>query len=222
MKVTIIYDNKVLKQGLGKGWGFSCLVESEHSPNILFDTGADGSTLLSNMENLGINPQSIDEIFISHSHQDHVGGISKFLSVNSDVKVYVPSSFSPAENAEKTIIKKETQQIHENIFTTGELTSGLFSGTGEQSLVIKRGVELAIIVGCSHPGVEQILDVSSKYGNPKALIGGLHGFKNYSLIENLDIICPTHCTQHESEIRSRFPKKYIEGGAGKEIDLWSP
>ena len=68
MKVTLIYDNDVYKKGLKANWGFSCLVEVEGAPKILFDTGADGYTLLSNMDALNIDPLSIDEVFISHYH----------------------------------------------------------------------------------------------------------------------------------------------------------
>lgn len=98
-------------------------------------------------------------------------------------------------------------------------SGGFFSGTGEQSLVIRRNGNLTIIVGCSHPGVGQILDAASRFGDPTALIGGLHGFSSYGDVKDLDLICPTHCTQHESEIRSRFPDEYVEGGVGKIIEL---
>ncbi len=53
MKITIIYDNEVNKPGLKAGWGFSFLIEIENTPPILFDTGADGTTLLHNMKELG-------------------------------------------------------------------------------------------------------------------------------------------------------------------------
>ncbi|MBW1613717.1 MAG: MBL fold metallo-hydrolase, partial [Deltaproteobacteria bacterium] len=48
MKITLIYDNDVYKEGLQADWGFSCLVEIENTPTILFDTGTNGSILLSN------------------------------------------------------------------------------------------------------------------------------------------------------------------------------
>jgi 7,8-dihydropterin-6-yl-methyl-4-(beta-D-ribofuranosyl)aminobenzene 5'-phosphate synthase len=67
MKITIIYDNEVWKEGLESDWGFSCLVEVENTPKILFDTGTSGSILLRNMKKLNIDPKSIDEVFISHA-----------------------------------------------------------------------------------------------------------------------------------------------------------
>jgi 7,8-dihydropterin-6-yl-methyl-4-(beta-D-ribofuranosyl)aminobenzene 5'-phosphate synthase len=92
MKITIVYDNESYGKGLQADWGFSCLVEVENTPKILFDTGANGEILLSNMERLHIDPQAIEEVFISHGHFDHIGGLSAFLKVNSDVKLYVPVS----------------------------------------------------------------------------------------------------------------------------------
>ena len=52
MKITIVYDNEVYKKDLGlkAGWSFSCLVKIENTPKILFDTGANGLILLSNMK----------------------------------------------------------------------------------------------------------------------------------------------------------------------------
>jgi len=66
--------------------------------------------------------------------------------------------------------------------------------------------------------MEYILNTSSKFGKVYGIIGGLHGTEPESL-KDLDLICPTHCTQHKSEIKSLYPEKYIEGGAGKIIEV---
>ena len=92
MKITIIYDNTSFKKNLQADWGFSCLVEEKDSPRILFDTGANGRILLSNMEKLKIDPLSIEEVFISHLHWDHVGGLSELLKTNPNIKkIYMKS-----------------------------------------------------------------------------------------------------------------------------------
>ena len=74
-----------------------------------------------------------------------------------------------------------------------------------------------MIAGCSHSGVGNILNAASKFGNVYALIGGLHGFREFGLLKDLDLVCATHCTQFKSEIKKLYPEKYIEGGAGKVI-----
>src|SRR6056297_1183032 len=92
MKLTIIYDNTTRDDALPPDWGFSCLVEA-HGKTILFDTGARGRLLLDNMKKLGIDPQSVDELFISHDHWDHTGGMADFFAIR-EVPCYVPEIFS--------------------------------------------------------------------------------------------------------------------------------
>jgi len=212
MKITIIYDNTLFQNDLKSDWGFSCLVELENTPKILFDTGSNGSTLLFNMRRLGIDPSSIDEIFISHNHFDHVGGLVDFINVNNRVKVYVPPSFSGSEAIEVTTVKGPTK-IHENVFSTGEL-EGI-----EQSMAIKTEKGVVLIVGCSHPGMINILGTANQFGRVYAIIGGLHGFSEFHLFKELDLICATHCTQHKARIKRLYPEKYVDGGAGKIIVL---
>ncbi len=247
MRITLVYDNEVYKEGLEADWGFSCLVETGNK-KILFDTGTSGRILLSNMEKLGINPNKIDEVFISHSHFDHTGGLSAFLDKNNNVKVYVPASFRGVHNAKEVIHVKEPIKIHENtrrsnrpfyqlnllksvdgkrklvndgaslrsnecIFSTGEL-EGI-----EQSLAVRTEKGIVVIVGCSHPGVKNILKAASQFGKVYALIGGLHGFREFDLLKDLELICPCHCTQFKEEIKSLYPEKYIEGGVGKVIEI---
>ncbi|MDP8237767.1 MAG: MBL fold metallo-hydrolase [Candidatus Hatepunaea meridiana] len=209
MKSTIIYDNESHKKGLKPDWGFACLVEA-FGRKMLFDTGAKGSMLLDNMKKLGIEPASIDEVFISHYHWDHTGGLTDFLDLNP-VRVYIPSSCPEPQNAGEVIKVEEAFRLHEGIFSTGEL-KGI-----EQSLLIETERGLVVIAGCSHPGVSSILEAASQFGKPYALIGGLHGFNEFELVKDLELICPTHCTQFISEIESVYPDKFMSGGAGEII-----
>ncbi len=228
MTVTIIYDNtafrlqpthRILPLASGErvpdlqaDWGFSCLVEIKDTPKILFDTGGDGRILLSNMEKLGIDPTSIDEVFISHSHFDHTGGLSEFLNVNKKAKIYIPPSFHGLKNREVISIEKPTK-IHENVFSTGEL-EGI-----EQAMGVITDKGIVLIVGCSHPYMGNILKAGRKFGEIYAIIGGMHGFSEFELFQNLKLICPTHCTQHKAELKKLYPQKYIEGGAGRVVEI---
>lgn len=209
MRITIIYDNTLANQDLQADWGFACLVEAENRPKILFDTGANGKILLSNMEKLKINPNSIEEVFISHPHFDHIGGLSDFLKINPVDKIYVPSSLG----VKSEIILKQPQKIHKNIFSTGELEKI------EQSMGIVTEKGIVLIVGCSHPYMGNILNVAKEFGKVYAIIGGMHGFSEFELFKDLKLICPTHCTQHKEELKKLYPQKYIEGGAGRIIEI---
>ena len=213
MKVTLIYDNEIYKEGLGAGHGFSCLVEVKDAPPILFDTGASGPLLLSNMRELSIDPSSISEVFISHAHWDHAGGLPDLLVANKEVKIYIPTSYPAPSGAGKVVSIKDPLEIHDNIFSTGELR-GI-----EQSLAIRTKRGVVVIAGCSHPGVGNILKAASRWGKVHALIGGLHGFREFELLKDLELICPCHCTMFGSEIRSLYPDKCVGGGVGRVIHL---
>lgn len=211
MKITIIYDNDVWKTGLQARWGFSCLVEA-FNLRILFDTGGNGSLLLENMRKLNIDPMTINSVFISHNHGDHTGGLADFLKINP-VKVYLPPSCSVPPEAKEVMMADKPLKIHENMISTGELKKI------EQSLVIKMDEGVAVIVGCSHPGVQSILEVASQFGKVRVLIGGLHGFRDFRLVKDLKLICPTHCTQYKARIKALYPEKYVDGGVGRVITI---
>ncbi len=213
MKLTLVYDNTAYKKDLLPGWGFSCYLEIENTPRILFDTGASGTVLLHNIEKLGIDPAAIDIIVISHAHWDHTGGLPELLEVNRSASLYLPASFQPAL-PDRTVVKvKDAIEITDKVFSTGELKGA------EQSLVVKTDAGLVVIAGCSHPGVGRILEAASSYGNVYSLIGGLHGFREFDLLKGLHSVCACHCTQYQSEIKKLYPEKWLDGGAGKVIEI---
>jgi len=101
----------------------------------------------------------------------------------------------------------------ERFIPTGEL-AGI-----EQSMIVDSAFGLVVITGCAHPGVGKILEVASEFGGVKGLIGGLHGFSDLHRIEDLDLICPAHCTLHKSAILRRYPEKCLVAGAGRVIEI---
>lgn len=212
-RITIVYDNCLNKQGLKTGWGFSALIETNPEKSILFDTGNDDVALLYNMEKLGINPELIDAIVISHSHSDHTGGLAGILEVNRHATIYLPSSIKRTISGRKVISVNQPLQITGNVFSIGEL-KGM-----EQSLAIKTGKGVIVITGCSHPGVGTILDAAAVLGGIYGIVGGMHGFRDFSRLDGLSLICPCHCTRYKEDLESRFPDQYVECGAGLQIVL---
>lgn len=212
MRITILYDNNLFRNDLRADWGFSCLIEA-HNRVILFDTGSDGVILLDNMKKMGIKPARVDDVFISHPHFDHTGGLSAFLNENSQVNVFVPVSFRGVRKAKKVSHLDKPSMLYQNIFSTGELENI------EQSLVVKTEKGLVLVAGCSHPGMRNIMNTASQFGEIYAIVGGLHGFDEYELFDDIDLICPAHCTRHSAEIKALFPSKYVEAGAGKILNL---
>ena len=212
MRATIVYDNTSSRQELQADWGFACYIETADS-RILFDTGARGNILLANLRQLGIEPVDVDEIFISHDHWDHTGGLAAFLEQNRDVKIYLPQALSEPVQAREVICNAPATQIGAGVYTTGVLEEI------EQSLVVKTSRGLLLFAGCSHPSMSKILTAASQYGKLYGIIGGLHGFDNYDLLADLLLICPTHCTQHQNEIKAIYPQQYQQGGAGVVLEI---
>lgn len=215
MKLTIVYDNEVYKKdiGLKSDWGFSCLIETEDE-TILFDTGTSGNILLNNMKKLDIDPSKIDKIVISHEHEDHNGGLKMLAPLVDDIELYRLGMKRPSKNMHLVSVEN-SQKIAEDVYTTGRLKGSI----DEQSLVLKYEKATYVIVGCSHPGVEKILNIAKHYGDVRGLVGGLHGFDNFSILGKLDFICPCHCTQHKRELKELYSKRYSDGGIGKILTL---
>ncbi|MCW8811110.1 MAG: MBL fold metallo-hydrolase [Ignavibacteriaceae bacterium] len=233
--ITVIYDNNPFLKGLQTDWGFACLVEVGKT-KLLFDTGDNGDILLSNMEKLKIDPQSIDLVFLSHFHHDHTGGLSAFLKKNSNVTIYYPNSF-PAQLVEeikksgaKPIPISSFQEIQTNLFSLGELGNAI----PEQSLAIRTTKGIVVITGCAHPGIVNILE-KAKNSFPDELIylalGGFHLHnqnekdisKKVNEIMKMEIISvgPCHCSGDLARniFKEVYKENFIELGVGKVINI---
>jgi 7,8-dihydropterin-6-yl-methyl-4-(beta-D-ribofuranosyl)aminobenzene 5'-phosphate synthase len=62
---------------------------------ILFDTGTQPQILMHNVGVLGVDLKKVDQIVISHGHDDHTGGLTAVLEKNPNVTVFFPVSFPP-------------------------------------------------------------------------------------------------------------------------------
>jgi 7,8-dihydropterin-6-yl-methyl-4-(beta-D-ribofuranosyl)aminobenzene 5'-phosphate synthase len=216
MNLKILYDNDA-DPGFTEGWGFSCLITLDDE-KILFDTGWDGDALLSNMGKMGENPGDIRRIVLSHPHWDHIGGVNHIRVEGCEV--WVPRSFSKNMKAEMESRFEVhevggPQAIRDGVWTTGELGDRI----KEQSLVLGTSRGLLVIVGCSHPGVSNIISSASNFGSPWGIIGGMHGTEDYEVMENLGLIVPTHCTVHKKEILARFPETSMRGKVGLKLEI---
>ncbi len=212
LKLVIVYDNEVARPGFESEWGFSCLVEME-GRRLLFDTGGDGELLMRNLKRLHLDPTTIPEVFISHEHWDHLGGIRKFLQVNPEATVYLPGDCPVVGDARQVIRIQGPCSLSENRFSTGVL-QGV-----EQSLVVKTSRGLVVICGCAHPGLAAIVETASTFGKVSALVGGFHACKNFDLLAGLRLVCPCHCSQSRSEMLRLFPDIAVSGGVGRILEF---
>jgi len=217
ISLITVYDNYLTDPQLKTGWGFSCWVKTGQK-NILFDTGADSETLLSNMGKLEISPEEIDFVFISHLHGDHTGGLAGILNLKPGLKVYKPEFFS------------SSTRIVNGVWTIELLGDGI----KEQSLIINSRQGLIIITGCAHPGVVNIVKKVKEMfpkENIYLVLGGFHltGASDSELngiisdFRKLGVekVAPCHCSGDRCRelFKEEYQNNFIENGVGKIIEI---
>ena len=234
VKITEIFNNILHREEMTASWGFSCVIWLPDR-TILFDTGGKGNILLDNMEAAGIEPSSIDIVFLSHEHWDHIGGLRDFLERNSEVTVYSPASFGDeygkilSEFDIEPVDVTEPIEIFPGVWTTGELGSLI----REQSLVISTDRGSIVVTGCAHPGIADITKKACELveGAPLLVMGGFHLGRTgdeevgriISVLEGLGVkyASPSHCTGEWAieAFRKVFKERFIAGGAGKTYEV---
>ncbi|MCG7840834.1 MAG: MBL fold metallo-hydrolase [Methanomassiliicoccales archaeon] len=120
--------------------GLSLLIENNDGKKVIMDTGSSEQVFSHNLSVLGIRPEELDAVFITHGHDDHLGGLP--LLLKAGVPCYSHSStfkgqrfYSASGNAreigpstELLALLKEHPPFYEN--GPKELVSGI-STTGE-------------------------------------------------------------------------------------------
>ena len=235
--LTVLFDNYTHDERLRTGWGFSCLIRGLEK-TILFDTGGNGAVLLSNMRTLGVKPDDIDVIVLSHDHHDHTGGLAAFLAENPNVTVFVPISFPErfkrrvrAEGATLVPVD-EPCRICEGADSTGQLGNAI----REQALCISTANGLFVVTGCAHPGIVEMTEVASTLSSSGVcgIMGGFHmkGFTEKKIVEVIErlkamgvtVAGPCHCSGDLTRkmMRQSFSGGYLPVGVGSTVQLGVP
>ena len=234
-KVTIVtvFDNYRVNPELSTAWGFAAVISTPRT-TVLFDTGGDGAMLLSNMRALGISPEDIDEVVISHVHADHLGGLSAFLAVNPHVTVWIPSSLP--ESVRREIVKAGARfqdvagptRIVDGVHTTGEMGGAL----KEQSLIVDTAGGIVVITGCAHSGIVSVVTAAKDLFRDRRIalvMGGFHllsasnGEVDATIQAFRDMgvekVAPSHCSGDRTRGRFQvhYAVNYVEGGAGRVV-----
>jgi 7,8-dihydropterin-6-yl-methyl-4-(beta-D-ribofuranosyl)aminobenzene 5'-phosphate synthase len=117
-KITCVVDNSVQRSSLYWGeHGVSFWLETDQGC-ALFDTGRSGSVLFHNLEKLGINPQDVDALILSHAHNDHTGGVKAVLSKMPGLPLFAsPDIFRPRFSLRDGEYKSIGMPITENELT---------------------------------------------------------------------------------------------------------
>jgi len=235
LRLTILADNNAGPGGLTALWGFSALVETGDL-TILFDTGSNGRVLLKNMAALGVDPGSVDTVFLSHADWDHLGGLDSVLEAAPDATVVLHGGFSKRLIGdlrglcrEVVVVGPEPCRIAPGVFSTGMLEGP----PAEQALVLQTGAVTALVTGCAHPGVVHLAErgVSLLEGPVRWVIGGLHLMESSEekitaavrALQDLGVtdVVPTHCSGDAAvaAFGRAYGSRCVPGGVGRSIDL---
>ncbi|MFX0065303.1 MAG: MBL fold metallo-hydrolase [Candidatus Hermodarchaeota archaeon] len=232
VNITVLIDNYP-NGTLYSTWGVSMLVETNNF-SILMDAGPSSLLLEENAKALGKNLSLVDFVVISHEHGDHTDGLPCVARINPNITVYVPAHM---DNSTRTVIENlglnvvdisETTILSSGIAIIGELHGPPY----EQALGINiEGIGTAVVVGCSHPGVENIVEkaVNDLDVDPYLVIGGFHTYIadqqtiNNTVTKLLELgvekIYPIHCCgdQIRSFIQENYLEHYGEGCVGTQL-----
>jgi 7,8-dihydropterin-6-yl-methyl-4-(beta-D-ribofuranosyl)aminobenzene 5'-phosphate synthase len=236
--LTVLDDNYRYAQGTVIDWGFSCLIEGTEK-TILFDTGGTASIVFANASKIGAHLRAVDQVVISHDHDDHLAALAPILRTNKQATVWLPYSASAATKGivqrSGAILRqaKDETEVCQNVYLTGELVG---SAANEQALVLETSEGLVVIVGCSHPGIVPMLQRAKQQRNREILwvIGGFHLIDNQlndlpqstilSVIDQIKSLgvrkcSATHCTGGLAIrlFKEAFGDDYEPVGTGKNI-----
>ncbi|MCG6956559.1 MAG: MBL fold metallo-hydrolase [Gemmatimonadetes bacterium] len=229
--IIVVYDNNQYAPTLRTGWGLAVLVVS-HGSVALFDTGADGPTLLANMRALSIDPRLIDAVVLSHAHSDHTGGLDGLLDTGIRPTVYLlpsfPEDFKRHLRSRVPVVETEGgQEVLAGVSTTGDLDGGI----REQALVVETARGLVVVTGCAHPGVARMVArVVSRRTEPVHLVlGGFHlrdatPDQIQAIITEfrrlgVERVAPCHCTGDRAieMFAAEYGEDFLRAGVGTTI-----
>jgi len=236
MQIKIIAVGSTKWQRFIRRWGVSFLIGED----ILFDTFGDPEVFLNNMRKFGVDLSKIKHIILSHDDWDHISGLWYLIGGRKDITVYICPRFKQeiksriASFGVKLVESNHALRIKDNVYTTGELYGK--SGSRiiyEQSIIIRTNNGLALVCGCAHPGIVNIVQYAKEnlHTGLYLLLGGMHlkdntDKVNQNIIEKLrqlgiKKIMPLHCTgKSATEImRSVFKDGFIEAREGDIIEL---
>jgi 7,8-dihydropterin-6-yl-methyl-4-(beta-D-ribofuranosyl)aminobenzene 5'-phosphate synthase len=236
MQVRVIAVGSTKWERFIRRWGVSFLIGED----VLFDTFGDPGMLLRNMRKFNIDPAKIKHIVLSHDDWDHISGLWYLIQNCKDITVYICPGFKQeikdriASFGVTVIEVAEMTQIKDGIYSTGQLF-GESEGRKiyEQSVVVKTVDSLAVICGCAHPRVVNIVRhvKESFHEDVYLLIGGFH-LKDNTDETNVDVIndlrelgvckiAPLHCTGKRATemMRKVFARDFVQAKTGDSIAL---
>lgn len=241
IEITVLFNDIPADARLETAHGLACLIEGKEQ-TILFDTGGDGHMLLDNMHKLGKDPQRVGIVIISHQHWDHSGGLFTVLRSTGPVRAFMPKAFAKdfvshaaRLGADVTTVDGPIEIIP-GVYSTGQMgDETLVRERREQSLVLDTAAGTAVLTGCAHPGIVDIVKRAKEIrpGEIAIALGGFHLKDSDESGVNIVIkalkdlgvkkMGCSHCTgEPQTELfQAAWPNDFVPFGCGAAIRLQS-
>lgn len=236
MKIVLIAEGSTKWDRLTRRWGVSFLIGED----VLFDVFGHEGVFRRNIRKCGIDTSRIKHIVVSHDDWDHIAGLWRLIEGRSDITVYICPGFDQnIKDRIKSLTAKVVELsgvslIRDGLYSTGQMY-GESNGKRifEQSLILKTESGLAVITGCAHPGISNIVEFVKNNMNKNIfmVMGGFHlkdssQEKIVSIVEKLKAfginkIAPTHCTGRIATgiMKQEFETGFIEMKPASTIEL---
>ena len=237
-EIVVVFNNVPGARGLAEGFGLAVWVQvGGHA--VLLDTGSDGDVLLGNLSALGLNPASLEAVVLSHDHWDHRDGLPALLERAPEaLPVYVPARAQEALRARfpaaRLVAVDEPVAVAPGVWTSGQVV-GVYKDAPlpEHALVVETSEGLLLAAGCSHPGIDRLLErvVSHWPDRPVRLAAGGFHLRDHdaAAIRSLSgrlrplvrQVAPSHCSGELAReiFRDLWGTDFLDLGLGGRFSL---
>lgn len=235
LEILVLFDNTSAREDLRRSWGFSALIDFR-GHRVLFDAGSDPILLLEHLEKMQIDPKSIEHAVISHQHGDHLRGVYWVFEKNPKMTVHFLDKFPEEAFRRAAAVGMKPRRVKGPFeVVPGIYSTGIVEGKPpEQSLLIDTSQGLVMLVGCSHPGVVNLVETAQsqrKQDSIHLLLGGFHMLRKQpneikaaiTQLKDLNVTTavPAHCSGDLAKelFQSAYGDRFNTAGAGRRIVL---
>lgn len=134
----------------------NCVFASDGTTNLLIDAGVSASKIVNSLGEIGVSPQEIDGILVTHEHTDHISGIG-VLTKKYGIPVYVnektlsqmAKTLTPASmNCVRTIVPGEPFTIRSAMVRSFKTPHDSVSSVGYTITLEDAKLGIATDTGC--------------------------------------------------------------------------